>query len=88
MTTGPSTFLKASVAHAPLGTPEHGLGKIDPDQPRPPVEHWQFEASADANIEHTPSETVGGRSGGFASGPQDQRRRQDHRSAPTAHRIS
>jgi hypothetical protein len=56
-----------------LRTPEHRLGKIDTGQPRPPVEHGQFEAGADANIKNMSAPTADGRSGSFASGPQDER---------------
>jgi hypothetical protein len=55
-----------------LGVPQHWLGKIDPGQSRPPVEHGQFEAGADTDIEHMPAKAVGGRCHGFASRPQDE----------------
>jgi hypothetical protein len=55
-----------------LGAPQHWLGKIDPGQSRPPVEHRQFEAGADADIEHMPAKAVGGRGRRFASRPQDE----------------
>jgi hypothetical protein len=55
-----------------LGAPQHRLGKIDPGQSRPPVEHRQFEPGADADIEHMPARAIGGRCRGLASRPQDE----------------
>jgi hypothetical protein len=52
-----------------LRAPEHGLGKIDASQSRPPVEHGQFEAGANTNIKYVPAPAVGGGSRSFASGP-------------------
>ena len=61
-----------ALARIRLGAPQHGLGKIDPGQSRPPVEHGQFEAGADADIEHMPARAVGRRRRGFASRTQDE----------------
>ena len=57
---------------APLRAPQHRFGEIDADQRRARIEHRQFEARADADVENAPARALGRRRRGPPPRPQQQ----------------
>ncbi len=61
---------KASAVDAPLRPPQHWLGEIDADQPRALIEHRQFKAGSDADVENAPDRPISRRRRGLPPWPQ------------------